>query len=139
MGVLSPRRAGPGCAEAERRVGVAADANWLHQISTIHLNFLTRQKCRLVPGAGFTKDFGALTAGNCAKKARDGRATKNWPICMRAYRAWDGEGSLVLYYGLTAAKSYLSRRLIIVSLRSDEQRCRKFGRGDGEVQICDFS
>lgn len=56
MGVLGPRRAGP-VAEAERRVGVAADANWPHQISTIHLNFLARQKYRLVPTAKFMKDF----------------------------------------------------------------------------------
>lgn len=67
MGVLGPRQAGP-VAEAERCVGVAADANWPHQISTIHLNFLARQKHRLVPNAGFTKDFATLQLERMARK-----------------------------------------------------------------------
>lgn len=70
MGVLGPRQADP-VAEVERRVGVAADANWPHQISTIHLNFLACQKYRLVPSTRFTKDFGTLTGRNYRAKKHD--------------------------------------------------------------------
>ena len=38
MGVFRPRRRVGPSAEAESRVGVATDANYPHQIPTIHLN-----------------------------------------------------------------------------------------------------
>ena len=46
MGVFRPRRRVGPSAEAESRVGVATDANYPHQIPTIHLNSVPCQKNR---------------------------------------------------------------------------------------------
>lgn len=62
MGVFRPRRRVGPSAEAESRVGVATDANYPHQIPTIHLNSVACQKNRRLAPFRFAEGLARLTS-----------------------------------------------------------------------------